>query len=276
VKKLLHLKQWLTIEDTAHHLTLLFGEEVTEADVLQLALDGHLRLSVYFVNRARGQCGRVVPSDKAKWKVEWYPEDEGTGTKAVVIDDDKAIDYGEPPAPIAGVWDLTMLGAERRDVEHRYQQLTGGPAVTLHCLEGPIVCRDDGTYCQIMSHKSDHELFAPELFEEPHDHPFNFYPATGLPADSVLVVKISSLHAFEARLSEPSEKAEKPIGGRERNTLLVIVAALCKLAKIDVNRSSAAGKTIESETVAMGARVPSRTIEEHLKRIPEALDARST
>src|SRR5216683_1880947 len=49
IKKLLNLKQWLTIADAARHLGILFGEDVSEADVLRLALDGHLTLSVYFV-----------------------------------------------------------------------------------------------------------------------------------------------------------------------------------------------------------------------------------
>jgi hypothetical protein len=45
-------KEWLTVPDAARHLSILFGEDVSEADVLQLALDGHLTLSVHFVNHA--------------------------------------------------------------------------------------------------------------------------------------------------------------------------------------------------------------------------------
>ena len=41
--KLFNLKAWLTIADAARHLTIVFGEEVTEADVLRLALDRRLR-----------------------------------------------------------------------------------------------------------------------------------------------------------------------------------------------------------------------------------------
>ena len=47
------LKEWLTVPDAAKRLSVIFGEEVTEADVLRLALDGHLKLSIYFVNIKR-------------------------------------------------------------------------------------------------------------------------------------------------------------------------------------------------------------------------------
>ena len=37
---------------------------------------------------------------------------------------------------IEGVWDLPMLGAERLDIEHKYQMLTDGPEITLTMLDG--------------------------------------------------------------------------------------------------------------------------------------------
>jgi len=53
---------------------------------------------------------------------------------------------------------------------------------------------------------------------------------------------------------------------------LVIVAALAKLARIDVAKASSAAASIESQTTLMGARVAARTIENHLRCIPEALE----
>ncbi len=66
MRKLLKLKEWLTVSDAARHLSILFGEEVSEADVLRLALDGHLTLSVDFVNHASARCGPIVPIEDAK------------------------------------------------------------------------------------------------------------------------------------------------------------------------------------------------------------------
>lgn len=55
--KLFNLKEWLTIPETAKHLSIIFGEEVNEADVLRLGLDRHLKLSVNFVNHAHAKRG---------------------------------------------------------------------------------------------------------------------------------------------------------------------------------------------------------------------------
>ncbi len=46
MSKLFNLKEWLTVADAARHLTIVCGEDVTEADVLRLALDERLRLSI--------------------------------------------------------------------------------------------------------------------------------------------------------------------------------------------------------------------------------------
>jgi hypothetical protein len=59
--KLFGLKEWLTLEDAAKHLTLILDEEVTVPDVLRLALDSRLTLSVWFVNPTRAKEGRLVP-----------------------------------------------------------------------------------------------------------------------------------------------------------------------------------------------------------------------
>jgi hypothetical protein len=46
------------------------------------------------------------------------------------------------------------------------------------------------------------------------------------------------------------------------------------MADIDVAKPSKAAVAIESQTIRMGARVSDRTIEDHLKRIPAALEDR--
>lgn len=72
----------------------------------------------------------------------------------------------------------------------------------------------------------------------------------------------------------PREDIEKQVGTRERSTLLTLVAALAKKGGIDVSKPSTAGEAIEALTTALGARVSARTIEDHLKRIPDALERR--
>jgi predicted DNA-binding transcriptional regulator AlpA len=50
-----------------------------------------------------------------------------------------------------------------------------------------------------------------------------------------------------------------------------MIAALAKLAKINVAKPSSAAAAIESQTALMGARIAARTIENHLGRIYVAL-----
>ncbi|WP_439923872.1 hypothetical protein [Nitrobacter sp. JJSN] len=299
VKKLHDLKQWLTVADAARYLSILFGEDVTDADVFRLGLDGQLRLSVYFVNGARGRCGPVVSGSDAKSTIEWTtPKQDPEGTHGLdedavralteanliseadladgitvvnfaawvhglLLGDGKVLEYAEKTVLLDGVWDLTMLGHERLEVEQIYQSLTGGPEVDMSFQDGqldhPIVSREDGTYCQI------HERNASA----------HYRPAACLPVDSVIVVRTSALRDLEARLSEPDQRADKPIARRERATLLVMIAALAQLAKIDVSKPSGAATAIEHQSALMGARVAARTIENHLKHIAEAIEGRS-
>lgn len=69
MSKLLKLKEWLTLADAARHLSIMFEEEVSEADVLQLALLGQLRLSLNLVNFAVGKPARIVPLEDADLNV---------------------------------------------------------------------------------------------------------------------------------------------------------------------------------------------------------------
>lgn len=61
---------------------------------------------------------------------------------------------------------------------------------------------------------------------------------------------------------------------RERNTLLTIIAALCKEAKIDYNTASKAANLIQGAAASLGVNIGETTIEGHLKKIPDALESR--
>jgi hypothetical protein len=65
---------------------------------------------------------------------------------------------------------------------------------------------------------------------------------------------------------------ERPVGQRERTTLLEIIAALAELNGIDVKKPSKAALEIGSATIQKGARISARAIEDHLRRIPDALE----
>jgi hypothetical protein len=261
LKKLLNLKEWVTVPEAARHLSLLFGEDVSEADVLRLALDGKLKLSINLVNRAPCLRGPLVSAQDAKRDTNSLDAHGRHPIEGLTIDDGRVIECGTEVDSADGVWDLSMLGAEQTDIEIRYQALTNGPAVDprFRWWSGPILCRDDGAHCEIVTWWKENQVEG-----KPHHSRANYRSAKSLPADSVLVVRTSALR----------DLVEKPLEQRERDTLLVMIASLAKLAKIDVKKPAAAGATIESETTLLGTEVSSRAIQYHLNRIPEALERR--
>lgn len=68
--------------------------------------------------------------------------------------------------------------------------------------------------------------------------------------------------------------SEKPLGTRERDTLLTIIAVLCDEAKIPRNKTAKAAALIQGMAAKMGVSIGETTIEVHLKKLPDALAAR--
>ncbi|MGZ3790636.1 MAG: hypothetical protein ACXVLQ_19285 [Bacteriovorax sp.] len=182
--KLFNQKKWLTLPEAARHLSDIFGEAVTEANILQFALNGNLTLSVNLVNDVMSICGLVVsytqselsmdiannifPSElkrkdlpceivesiKKSFKdmmeedfpkcdlehccaLEWEKEKDiiENNMLMMVVNGlrvegvDQYLVQENYKSLEAGVWDLSMLGTERIEIERRYHNLTGGPDV---------------------------------------------------------------------------------------------------------------------------------------------------
>lgn len=184
MSKISKLKQWFTLEDAAKEISKSAKEEITEADILQLALDGRLTLSVYFVNYAKGRLGKIIPYEDTEWHFikipassleeklksitdfdnrpnppaleklyQAHPNASELGciasTYNLCIDEKTYISLEDKISTITGVWDLTMWGSEALDVEHRFHSMTGGPSVTLSQLNGAFVKNDSGAVCQL-------------------------------------------------------------------------------------------------------------------------------
>lgn len=276
MSKLFKLKEWLLVSDAAKHLAIAFGETVTEADVLQLALDGHLKLSVHFVNGAYAR--PCIPVNIEE--VEWNEVQSLDGKRIIKIpkggriwqDEQGCFQVKRNVSELgSGVWDLPMTGGERIDVEYRFQQLTDGPEVTAVTLEGVMVASANGDLHEIQSHFADNAHFNKDNLKKPLLHRDNFHPAGALPEDSVFVVRADALRDFEQSVNGAPASAERPLASRERDSLLTIIAVLCKEAKLDYAKPAKTAGLIQSTADSMGLAIGETTIENHLKRIPEAL-----
>jgi hypothetical protein len=168
LSKLFNLKKWLTLPEAARHLSGVCGETVTEADILQLTLEGHLKLSVNLVNHAHVKPGKVVNFDDEKLveslaqgiypdQLDWcasFRSDEPM-LMNLRIGKGQYLKTEEKVVVIEGVWDLPMIGGERIYVQEKYHELTGGPDVELISLDGAYVQGGSEIICKLQDQFDD-------------------------------------------------------------------------------------------------------------------------
>lgn len=149
MEKLYKLKKWLTISETASRLSIELGEKITNADVLQLAVDERLKVSVYFPHNWTGKTcdlttdeNIVIQNKKEIIGFDGYPfiyseYEKCSETEYIKIDDDVR-EFR------AGVWELKLIGNEKIDLEWQLKQEHGLPVVDVFNLGGFYVKNKDG------------------------------------------------------------------------------------------------------------------------------------
>lgn len=304
MSKLFNWREWLTVAEAAQHLSNGLDEEVTEADVLRLALDGHLKLSVYFVNGNMARCGKVIKLETIDNHRHW------DGPEMISEDGVKYITrLEEEVVAISGLFDLEIGGGVSMSIEKKYQQLTGGPAETIQGGDLTYVNGRNGLTYEIQEsfdcdectsgstaelkmlkqHIADNRIAAAEAKillnkHEKERNEFldrrlsqsdveNYYPAGRLPDDAILVVRTGVLREFEQSMSGAPPAQDKPLLANERSTLLIIIAALCDDDGINLQERGAAQR-ITDLTETFGAPISYDTVLRHLKKIPDVLESR--
>jgi len=326
MKKLLKLKEWLTIPDAAKHLSIVFDEDVSEADVLRLALDGKLQLSVHFVNQATARRGKTVPLSEAEKvpapSISLHKDGKPREPYEVILGlkfslmhpdgqiEEKVVQFDEEIVSIDGIWDLQMQGNARLDVEHKYQMLTTDIKVTDVNLDGTYVCDLDGELWELQSsfdenefqegslaqleklkakiaseniekseaerllnrHKEERKNFLKKEKSQPRSK--RYYPAGGLPNDSVLVVRTSALRNLERKAIEASEQGtEKILSTTERNTLLKIIGVMSEKGYgHDLGKPYEAAKDIQKDAEVLGIKISDDTIANKLMEAKKIME----
>ncbi len=318
MSKLFKLKEWLTLDEAVAHISNVLGEPATIADLYRFALDGHLTLSVDFVNHAQARKGKWLKTDQIEFIL--MENNIITGEKFPIpynmpknyeirVSEDDWITLEQPVVSIKGIWDLTMVGAERLDIEHYYQQETSGLEVTLVAIDGVFVQQGD-VVCQLQQDfdnneyqkgskaqqkimerhivsnevskgeakslreqfKADRDKFLEQRKDKPREE--NYYPSGGLDEqDCVLVIRTNELTRFIQSL-EDTPAPEKQLTSKERNSLLVLIGALCKEVDIDPNQRGVAASLV-AMTEIIGAPLTDDTIRKILKQIDDAVSLRN-
>ena len=178
--RLFQWQRWLTVAEAAKYLTRALEEEVSEANIFQLALNRALTLSVRFPN----QDTRAEQLTAARTYDRYGP-----GPHDFERGPDEEPDPDNPIITLPdGLYDLPMTGIERLDVEHEYQQRTGGPKIiarpkTVTDCDGPFVkSRLNGALFRIQR-----EADRPDEASQSGRY---------LPPDAVFVVRVGALEAI--------------------------------------------------------------------------------
>jgi len=289
VNKLFKLKEWLTVSDAAKHLSIILGEEVTEADVLRLALDRHFKLSVNLVNEARAKWAKIVPIEDAQYRE--YPARKSVrgeyvngkfvrGAKGKLrrilqgskIDDKRVLEFADDIVNLKGVYDLLMIGAGPLNIERKYQNLTGGPTIILTVTnpKGVLVERADGKIYQLQDSSVTEKPFTL------HTDRF-YYPAEKLPEDAILVLRTEELRKFEESINDTPANADKPLTNSERDSLLKLVISMAmKGYGYDPNaKKNTTVSDISADLAQSGLPLGDDTIRKYLKQGKELLPAKS-
>lgn len=225
------------------------------------------------------------------------------------VSDDNWISLDKPVESVSGVWDLAMVGAETLDIEHLYQQSTSGLEVTLVAIDGTFVEKGD-VICQLQTdydeneyqtgsraQKTDLERYVIEkklseeeankirskyqedrkkYLEKRKNTPREnlFYPSGGLGEhDYVLVVRTEEITRF-IRSLEDFSAIEKPLTSKERNSLLVLIGALCRENGIDPKKRGIAAALV-AMTENLGAPLTDDTVRKILNQIEDAVSLRN-
>ena len=233
MSKLFKLKEWVAIPVAARHLSRILNDEVSEADIIQMAIDGHIRLSVIFPNRAYAKLGQIVPYRNVPLKE--LPNLDGKGTTTYVdgyLIEDVApnqitqetsfVCFEDHVQSIDGIWDLAMKGNERIGVEFELHQMIGGPEVTMINVDGTFLNRPDGTWAALQDQFDDEVVTDKDGRKKKIRG--DYYPAGGLGDDCIKVIRTSEILTLQNKIEGRLD--DKPLSTRERSTLLNIIGVL--------------------------------------------------
>lgn len=133
MNKLLKLKQYLSINDSADYLSATLEEKVSVADIYELSLEGHLAISIRLTNQAYAKKVYLAP------ELELTNSEEPFGAvQANEVDDHVHI--------FNGLYDLAMIGEERFELRKLYQREVEGDIPVLSELSGFYVKHEGCIY----------------------------------------------------------------------------------------------------------------------------------
>ncbi|KMK85315.1 hypothetical protein [Pectobacterium brasiliense] len=165
MKKLFKLKEWLTVQETAKRLSTSFEEEINEADCLQLALDGHITISILCAHSQYAVKAKELLETKRKLFAKGITKTTNEGAYISLLDDEIFFTNEELDSEYLtikrnggivrlehGIYDLPtpMIGAEELDVMRLFDIKQNRKPREFVNIEGPFIRYGENLY-NIMS-----------------------------------------------------------------------------------------------------------------------------
>lgn len=233
VSKLFKLRDWFTIKDAAVHLSSVMSEPVTEADVLRLVMDGHLKVSIFLGHDQFAVCNEALSQEQASdlsWSapdeyqevVRWEdPDGIVPRQKCIYLRSEDRFYH-----LLRGVHDFPLAGRQESLVEREYFRLTGGPNIDR--ARGVFVLMNEKPSTAPPREKEYFEIegrFLLRLVNVANGDPTML---SELPEHSFFVIRTEALQQFSQSLSMAAD-VERTLDPREKNTYLSIIGSLADL-----------------------------------------------
>jgi len=287
MSKLFKLKEWLTLGEAETHISNVLGESFTIADIYKFALDGHLVLSVNFVNFVKAKKITFIKKEDIKYRkvfaknISSIPEgayaNVPINAKYPISRECWVESIENKVESLSGVWDLPMIGTEKFSIMQLYQQeISSNIEVKVPETMSVYVKGAEETY-QLQL------LLTMEQYRELHSNltvnglkpkiadSALAYPASRLDEmDHVLVVKVKEVTRFIQSLEDTPREA-KPLHDKERTTLLLLFGSMLKKANFDLNERGIVGK-IRRATESNNTPVSEQTIRDLLPHLIDTIE----
>ena len=291
MSKLFKLKEYLLLDEAIAYLSSVLEEEVSIADIYQLALGYKITISVKFDGFIAVADGRIFDdnSEKKTHTIE-IDRDFFTNAKldkpylmnksdAHLIKSNGFVFFDKELTYTSGIFDLSMEGSELSYIKHLYKESIGAHSSGLMYPSSGIILQNHNKYCllkslNLPSHIDEREKF--HLMENAKNE--EFHNCVNLKDhDHLLVIRTRELtrviQSLEGKPEKEPKKA-KPLVSNERNSLLILIAALCKEADVDWNQRGITA-SLAAMTDLLGVTLNDDTIRKIVKQIEPAITSRS-
>lgn len=269
LSKLFKLRKWLTVKETASHLTILLGEDIREADVFRLALDNKLMLSLFLPTTTKAKFAEEIPLPE---ELDYLRHNYGFGDTIMSVSLDQI-------TVLEGICNFPMIGTERLLVEAEYYRLTTGNAFEIN--GGFEIYVEQGNKLYVLQQLlSDLEIIEDgEKDQMLRDHAIkNYFNAHHLPSDGILVVRLDALRKLENEIAHSSDSGinSKESTRKSENLLRALTSVAIDAYGYDPNSAkSCVPQDIVNAMSAHGINFDTKTVRNWLKEGADLLPSKT-